>query len=322
MMVSVSWSRVPKTCKAVVTSPWAGDPCQDWTPPAGVHDLRVVGVTRSSVTLAWTAPGDDGTSGNASFSDIRLATMDFDEETWDDAVDVQGEPSPPGAGETATVIVGGLTPTTRYWFAVKTGDEIPNWSAISNVVDTTTSDEPEAMIWDLSFAVSQCTLEQFGCSPQGCICPPPNTVYGFCPNRRLNVWGMRMESDGDNLTGSMTVSNATIGSYILRSGTVAVTASIHGGRASYELTITGLLDDPFLEPAQNPFAQLDCAFSVTDAVLDGNRITGVFSFAYNVDSLAGSCLNLHYREEGWGTSSVNTQMAPAGNVGILVSSGP
>ncbi|MFH1845334.1 MAG: hypothetical protein ABIF77_19290, partial [bacterium] len=217
--------------------------------------------------------------------------------------------------------VTGLTPETRYWFAVATGDEIPNWSMISNAVDTTTTNEPEAQYWDLAFAVSQCTLEQFGCSPSGCMCPPASSIYGYCPQRILRIWGVRMEAGGANYTGSLAVSNATVGSYVLRSGTIAVTATIEGGRTSYELTMTGLLDDPFLSGSQNPFAELDCSFSVVDAVVDGSAINGQFDFVYDVDSLNGACMNLHYREEGWGSASVATQVAPGKGAGILVSSG-
>ncbi|MFH1842672.1 MAG: hypothetical protein ABIF77_05650, partial [bacterium] len=41
-MVLVSWALVPQTCKVVVSSPWADEPCDDVIPPDAVTDLRVV----------------------------------------------------------------------------------------------------------------------------------------------------------------------------------------------------------------------------------------------------------------------------------------
>lgn len=45
----------------------------DTTPPAKVTDLKVVSVTGSSVTITWTAPGNDGNVGTAVLYDIRYS---------------------------------------------------------------------------------------------------------------------------------------------------------------------------------------------------------------------------------------------------------
>jgi hypothetical protein len=53
-----------------------GDPASpgDTTPPGDVADLHVVAVDGTVVTVAWTAPGDDGDAGTAAEYDIRYAT--------------------------------------------------------------------------------------------------------------------------------------------------------------------------------------------------------------------------------------------------------
>ena len=112
--------------------------------PAVVADLNAADGSSSSVTLTWTAPGDDGTTGTATEYDIRYATSLAVLENWDNAVQVTGEPSPSAAGSSETFTVTGLTPSTTYYFGVKTADEIPNWSTISNVATTSTGVETDA----------------------------------------------------------------------------------------------------------------------------------------------------------------------------------
>lgn len=56
----------------------AADLEQDTVPPAAVADLAVKAAGIRSVTLAWTAPGDDGKIGTASAYDLRYATAPAD----------------------------------------------------------------------------------------------------------------------------------------------------------------------------------------------------------------------------------------------------
>lgn len=105
----------------------------------------------TSVTLTWTAPGDDGNTGTASQYDIRYHTAPITDLNWDACTQVLGEPSPQPAGSTEVFIVDGLNPSTTYYFAIKAADEVPNWSALSNVAQATTVDNvPPAAITNLS----------------------------------------------------------------------------------------------------------------------------------------------------------------------------
>jgi hypothetical protein len=95
---------------------------------------RAQGAGADSVTLSWTAPGDDGRVGTATLYDMRMATSAIDSTTWSSATAVSGMPAPRVAGTTQNVTVHGLTNGTTYWFAMRTRDDAGNWSGISNVV--------------------------------------------------------------------------------------------------------------------------------------------------------------------------------------------
>ncbi len=112
----------------------------DVTPPDLVTSLVTGTVTASSVQLSWTAPGDDGATGTATTYDVRYSTSTITEANWPSATQASGEPSPQvaGSGETFTVV--GLSQSTTYYFAIKTSDEVPNESVISNVPSLVTSD--------------------------------------------------------------------------------------------------------------------------------------------------------------------------------------
>ena len=105
----------------------------DTTPPANVTDLSVSGATTNSLTLIWTAPGEDGNNGTAAEYDIRYATSNIDNETWEFAIQASGEPAPEPAGSNETFVVGGLASATTYYFALKAGDDAGNWANLSNI---------------------------------------------------------------------------------------------------------------------------------------------------------------------------------------------
>jgi len=113
-------------------------PQSDTTPPAKITNLRTSKVTGTSVKLSWTAPGDDGTQGIAYQYDIRYSTSLTSEASWNSATQVGGEPTPGASGTSQSFTVVGLSPSTSYYFAIKTLDEVPNWSELSNIVSATT----------------------------------------------------------------------------------------------------------------------------------------------------------------------------------------
>lgn len=111
----------------------------DTTAPAAVTDLATGAVTSSSIALSWTAPGDDNNTGTATTYDVRYSTSAINSENFDSAIQATGEPAPSIAGSSETFTITGLSANTTYFFAIKTSDEVPNTSAISNVPSGTTS---------------------------------------------------------------------------------------------------------------------------------------------------------------------------------------
>ncbi len=92
----------------------------------------------SDVTLAWTAPGDNGTAGRASQYDLRYSTSPITSTNWDQATTVTNLPAPQSAGSQEVYKVTGLLPATTYYFCLKAADAGPNWSVLSNVAFRTT----------------------------------------------------------------------------------------------------------------------------------------------------------------------------------------
>ncbi len=116
----------PAQAKTLPTPP-------DTTPPAAITNLTISGVTSNSVSLLWTAPGDDGNVGTAASYDLRYGTNLITEANWTSATEASGEPVPAPAGISQAFTVNGLEVGTTYYFALKTSDETNNLSPISNV---------------------------------------------------------------------------------------------------------------------------------------------------------------------------------------------
>jgi PcRGLX-like protein central beta sandwich domain/Fibronectin type III domain/Beta-L-arabinofuranosidase, GH127 catalytic domain len=112
--------------------------------PGAVKDLAVRASGGGSVTLTWTAPGDDGATGQATEYQIKYSQLAIKERSdwrkkpkaeisfWA-ATNCKGEPRPQKAGGRESFTVKNLKPGTHY-FALKTYDEQPNQSNLSNVV--------------------------------------------------------------------------------------------------------------------------------------------------------------------------------------------
>jgi hypothetical protein len=96
-----------------------------------------------SVKLKWTAPGDDGTVGRATQYDLRYATFAITSANFATATRYTTITIPSVAGATDSCTVTGLTPSTTYWFAIKTADEVPNWATVSNIVTVTLPAAPD-----------------------------------------------------------------------------------------------------------------------------------------------------------------------------------
>ncbi|MGH7730624.1 MAG: S8 family serine peptidase, partial [Candidatus Eiseniibacteriota bacterium] len=106
--------------------------------PCRVSDLRVVVRTDSSVSLAWTATGDDGSIGRPERYAVRAALTPLDEATFASAPVRRLKAATVDAGGAEYLVVVGLVAATRYWVGLKAVDERGNASPISNVVEVQT----------------------------------------------------------------------------------------------------------------------------------------------------------------------------------------
>jgi len=109
----------------------------DHTSPAAISDLTPISVTTNSVILQWTAPGDDGTEGVAYEYDLRSSLDTITSNNFLLASRFDDIDSPVPAGLTQVCTINKLTSGQKYYFAVKTRDDIGNWSGISNCISTT-----------------------------------------------------------------------------------------------------------------------------------------------------------------------------------------
>lgn len=112
----------------------------DVTAPAAVTNLSLSGATASSITLNWTAPGDDAAAGTAAAYDIRYSTAAIvTAADFAAATQVTGEPVPAVSGTAQTMSVTNLVAGTTHFFVMKAQDEALNVSAMSNVPSLATA---------------------------------------------------------------------------------------------------------------------------------------------------------------------------------------
>jgi hypothetical protein len=102
-------------------------------------DFAVWTTTDDTVTLGWTAPGDDGMDGYATLYDARyLPGEPVSDSNWALTHSAFDEPVPGRAGSPEQFTVIGLTEGTTYYFAGKAVDDSDNTSGISPSVAATT----------------------------------------------------------------------------------------------------------------------------------------------------------------------------------------
>jgi hypothetical protein len=121
----LNWSGVSNSPSGTTSAAGGGS---DTTPPAAVSNLAVDTPTSTSLRVTWTAPGDDGSTGIATRYDVRYSTSAITAGNFASASQAAGEPLPQVAGTNQSFVVQGLSPSTTYYFAIKTADEALNGS--------------------------------------------------------------------------------------------------------------------------------------------------------------------------------------------------
>ncbi len=107
---------------------------KETVPPGPIQDLVTVSSGQNSITVRWTATGDDGTTGNSARYEIRTSTQLITAANFSQATLAPNLPTPQSPGSQETFEVTGLTANTSYYVAVQAFDEAGNGSGVSNVV--------------------------------------------------------------------------------------------------------------------------------------------------------------------------------------------
>jgi hypothetical protein len=163
----------------------------DTTPPSNINDLKTSNITQSSVDLTWTAPGNDGNIGTASYYDIRYSTAQITELNWDNAYQLTGVPVPGPASTTEHYAAVGFPHSSTYYFAIKTGDQTGNISGLSNVVSATTQTP--------TLSVSLAATEESGYAPLNDV-DLTASVSGTATGNINYIFYCHRTDDGTNVT--------------------------------------------------------------------------------------------------------------------------
>ena len=159
----------------------------DSIPPAAVTDLAASNPGSNTMDLSWTATGDDGLVGTASYYDVRYSTSEITEENFASATRASGAPDPSLAGTPETMTVTGLDFSTDYYFALKVTDEYGNTSGLSNVPTGTTlgiphiAVDPDSMSADLISGGTETqtlTISNVGEGTLDFDVPQPTLIFG------------------------------------------------------------------------------------------------------------------------------------------------
>ena len=123
--------------------------------PAKITDLAAAtGGSSGAVDLTWTATGDDAKDGTATSYSIRYNKSPITAANWSSSTRVGDVPVPSPSGNPESLTVYGLKPGDTYYFAIKTLDEVPNVSEVSNSPNASSSTAPDIVppdaITDLS----------------------------------------------------------------------------------------------------------------------------------------------------------------------------
>ncbi len=106
----------------------------DKTPPASITDLELSDSSYSSLTVSWTAQGDDSVWGYAHSIEFRQHHEPISETNWDDAILCSTQIDPIMPLSEINYTIPNLCFNHEYYLAVKTYDEMSNVSAISNCI--------------------------------------------------------------------------------------------------------------------------------------------------------------------------------------------
>ncbi len=179
---------------------------QEFTAPSPVSDLEGATLSDSELLLTWTAPGDDGFAGTAASYDIRYSYFPLTVQNWATANRFTGEPAPNPGGEPDSFLVIGFPPDSSFYYGMKTADEVPNWSLLSNtplvlghqinleVVPSTVINQPEVVIY-FKASTPRVSIKIWRSNPWGEDTLFRSLVWEyFTPGPHTIIWDLKSDS--------------------------------------------------------------------------------------------------------------------------------
>ena len=241
----------------------------DSTAPAAVTDLAAAaGPVYGSLTLDWTAPGNDGVSGQAAYYFIKRTTEPaFDWGTFDGAALAGGTRAVEGAaGTREREDVAGLLGGVTYYFTLKTADAVPNLSGLSNTAQACVPRDPVPPAPPSGLAAAD-TLGDAGGSVTLSWVPSVDDsadgdVYGYKIYRR-------QAAGAYDLAAPYSVLAAGVTSYIDASATENV--RYYYAAAAYDSTSDSALSEEAGAVSANNWRFFDAGAGVSLRLQDGAR---------------------------------------------------
>ena len=147
--------------------------------PSAITDLTASNSSSSSVTLIWTATGDDNNIGTANSYDLRYSTSPIDNTNFDNSIKARNSPKPKASGSTEVFTVMGLLSSSTYYFAIKAVDNVGNKGPISNIATETIAKAPKSMSddFDPNVNMSQWSSISLGTASTSCGSVSGNALY-------------------------------------------------------------------------------------------------------------------------------------------------
>jgi hypothetical protein len=102
--------------------------------PEAIRDLRIAATTETTVTVAWTAPGNPAAADSARSYDLRISAEPLTDEGWDAATPVPDVPVPSAAGLPETATLAGVSVEDTIYLAIRYTDSHSRVSGRSNVI--------------------------------------------------------------------------------------------------------------------------------------------------------------------------------------------
>jgi hypothetical protein len=190
------------------------NPLIDSVKPSTITNLLASIPAGHTITLTWTAPGGNGHLDLAAGYIVKYSTTgQITDLNWSSAMTYAQTWTPLTPGSTEERSVSGLNSETRYWFAVKAFDGVPNYGDISNSPSATTLDvTPPATITDLAviaFNATSVMLSWTAPGDDGTLGTATSYVVRYFTGGNITDWNSTMSTYVQSWTPLSAGSNET-----------------------------------------------------------------------------------------------------------------